>query len=309
MMIKIKYFLCSAMIFTIFICASDKKNGNSCMQKNDSVLSLTSGDVSFSIDPSVGGRILTFEINGFDFLTGKSVNQDNYGSTLWPSPQSDWSWPPPAILDAGEYNVESKSDPVMMMSKIDPTTGWQFEKEFSAGDSNSILLKYSIKNISEKNKKVAPWEISRARKCGLLFYPAGEFMTGKKTFPSVDTVRSGGIIWYQDQAERPDNHRLSSSDGSEGWLAYAVDGKVFIKKFPDIKPGRQAPGEGEVLYYVSSTHDYIEIEIQGEYVELKPGEKTEWDVEWIAAEIPSSVKVETGNQKLVEFVRTVIKNR
>jgi hypothetical protein len=99
---------------------------------------------------------------------------------------------------------------------------------------------------------------------------------------------------------------LSISDGSEGWVAYAIDGKMFVKRFRDIKPEMQAPGEAEVLFYVSAEADYIEIEIQGRYETLKPSEKSVWSIEWTGVKIPSNIPIEKGTEELVEFVRRII---
>ena len=68
-----------------------------------------------------------------------------------------------------------------------------------------------------------------------------------------------------------------------------------------------APGEAEISFYISGETDYIEIELQGKYESLNPGEKPVFKVEWTAADIPADIKVEKGSKELVEFVRGIIK--
>jgi len=51
------------------------------------------------------GRITSFLVDGRNFLTDDKVDSLNWGSTFWPSPQSDWDWPPPAAIDNEPYTV------------------------------------------------------------------------------------------------------------------------------------------------------------------------------------------------------------
>jgi hypothetical protein len=135
----------------------------------------------------------------------------------------------------------------------------------------------------------------------------GQGSIGKKWFEEANADVINGIVWYQDEKEKPDKHKLSIADGSEGWMAYAIDGKLFIKKFPDIKPDMFAPGEAEISFYISPEADYIEIEAQGKYEAIKPGEKSTWNIEWIGMDIPANIEVKKDNKELVKFVREIIK--
>jgi hypothetical protein len=165
-------------------------------------------------------------------------------------------------------------------------------------------MEFIITNETEKEISLSPWQITRAKKGGILFFPKGEGAQRMKYFPLAETeyiITDSGTkpIW----AYRFDNHRLNINDGSEGWLAYAIDQKVFIKKYEDNKPDKFAVGEGEVIFYTSRNQDYIEIEIQGKYEKLTKGNSLSWDVEWFAFEIPTNIKIEVGNADLVNFVR------
>src|SRR5882757_3732250 len=63
------------------------------------------GNQSMDIDAHLGGRITSFLVDGRNFLTDDKVDSLNWGSTFWPSPQSDWDWPPPAAIDNEPYTV------------------------------------------------------------------------------------------------------------------------------------------------------------------------------------------------------------
>ena len=274
---------------------------------NDGSHSVISGNISMTINPTAGGRIVSFKLNDYEFLTGKEIHPDGYGSTFWSSPQSYWSWPPPPILNNESYSVINNGNLIELTSEKDPVTGFQFVKEFSNGKNNRMNLTYSIINISDETKNAAPWEITRVHKEGLLFFPIGEGSMSTKWYEPANVEIKNGIAWYKDEKEKPENHKLSIADGSEGWMAYAINGKLFIKKFQDVKPEMFAPGEAEILFYVSAESDYIEIEVQGKYEAIKPGEKSTWNIEWIGQDIPSNVEVAKGSNELVEFVRDTIR--
>ena len=46
-------------------------------------------------------------------------------------------------------------------------------------------------------------------------------------------------------------------------------------------PSEPAPDEAEVQVYVNRGKTYIELESQGAYTSLKPGETLSWAVRWI----------------------------
>jgi hypothetical protein len=273
----------------------------------DGTYIIHTGNSTMTISPKVGGRIASYKLGDYEFLIAKNIQPRTYGATFWPSPQSVWNWPPPAVLDNKPYQSEVNGNLIKAVSGKDTTRGFQFIKEFTPGNNNKVDITYSIINISDDIKKVAPWEISRIHKGGLIFFPAGETPVTRKSFEMTPTETIDGIVWHQSTKEILSGDRLSVSDGSEGWMAFAIDGKLLIKKFEDIKPANFAPNEAEVSIYVSGNTDYIEIELQGKYESINPGNKTVWHVEWLSAEIPANVKIEKGSKELVEFVRGIVK--
>ena len=255
--------ICLACLPLFILSAQSTKRGVASM--TDGNYSVASGPARITVDPRVGGTIDSLFFDGYEFLTGKEVHPFFYGSTFWPSPQSDWNWPPPPILNVDPYAASVDGDTLTMVSGKDEKTGFQFTKRFSPGKGGRLELSYGISNVSNAVKKVAPWEITRVRKGGLLFFPVGNNPLGKKSFGPVPVEVRNGVAWYKDPTERPVENLLTTADGTEGWAAYAIDGKLFIKKFPNVKPGELAPGEGEITVYVSAVADYVEFEVQGKY--------------------------------------------
>ena len=63
------------------------------------VYTFTAGNTVFAVDAAKAGRIVTFSLAGKNILTAAKSSQDNnWGSTFWPSPQSDWNWPPSVVM-------------------------------------------------------------------------------------------------------------------------------------------------------------------------------------------------------------------
>ena len=87
-------------------------------------------------------------------------------------------------------------------------------------------------------------------------------------------------------------------------MAYAANGLLMIKKFDDLTPSQPAPDEAEIQVYVNQGKTYIELESQGEYKTLAPGESLTWVVDWYL--IPLKEKA-VPSGKLLDLVRKTIK--
>ena len=303
----------------------DKRSG-----KDDAIFRIKVGNQCMEIDAHLGGRITSFLVDGRNFLTDDKVDSLNWGSTFWPSPQSDWDWPPPAAIDNEPYTATLEGPGLKLVSKKSPA-GLVVTKRIS-GDlqENSFLLNYTITNESGKTLKVAPWEITRVKTGGIAFFPMG---AGERRGGLLPLTREkDGIVWfvYQEEGLPSKGDRQLYSDGSEGWLAELNGRTILVKQFPDIPLEAAAPKEGEVELYASplvkdgaesgsagKTSDllkkddrlrgYVEIEHQGPFQELEPGASSNWQVIWRVRQLPDSIKAEAGNPELVDFVRKLVK--
>ena len=79
---------------------------------------------------------------------------------------------------------------------------------------------------------------------------------------------------------------------------------LVVKKFQDIDQNMAAPGEAEIQLYVHGGRTFIEIESQGAYTSLKPGEKLDWTVKWFLIDMPRPAK---PSKALVNKVKKMIK--
>lgn len=298
-------------------CSGQKDNDRAVPQNNNGLYSIIVNNLVLEIDPAIGGRITSLKIDGKNFFTEKSVNSDNWGSTLWPSPQGVWRWPPSPELDNKPYSVEVENNVVKMVSQKDPKYGWIFTKEISGNKkAGSFTLRFTITNGSDSAQYVAPWEVSRVHINGLTFFPIGKGNKQGGLVPLV--VEQDGICWFPYQQDKlpVKGDRQLYTDGSEGWLAQVNDGVILVKKFPDIPLEKNAPNtngqpEGEIELFTSGVSPerggYVEIEHQGAYEELQPGASSTWEVIWFLRKLPNTIKTEVGNGALVDYARNLVK--
>jgi hypothetical protein len=248
-----------------------------------------------SVNPSLGGRITSFTVQGTEIL---HTSGDMSGSTFWTSPQSGWNqegWPPPAAIDNAPYSSPVIADAVLTISSSpDPGTRLSVTKTFTGDISgNRILVTYRIHNATSSPKTAAPWEITRVRPSGLTFFPKGQ------TFPASNTLaptREDQVVWFKHNGE---NDKKMFRDGAEQWIAHLGGSFLFVKKYSsDIPVSSFAPGESEIEVYAASS--YVEVEEQGAYAAIPAGGEIAWSVEWYAAPVEAGVDKGVGSADLLE---------
>jgi hypothetical protein len=246
------------------------------------IFTLQIGDVVFAADSNVGGRIVTFGIGAANLLTGPDLSPNNYGSTFWPAPQS-WPWPPPEPVDRSPYTGQVIGNEIVLQGSHDPTTGITVEKRYSADSTGWVTLTFTMTNTSTSPQTWAPWQVTRVAKSGFSLFPTGSGGVGTAT--GVVTV--GSETWF-DAGASVEGEKLFA-DGGGGWFAHATGTSLFVKRFADLPPGAEAPGEAEIEIY--SGAGYVELEVQGALATLNVGESSTWTVQWkvvpLAAPVPA----------------------
>lgn len=258
------------------ILAGVEASAQSPVQTEDGKYSIGIGDVSMTIDAQRGGKIISFKHNETEILS-QTRFPNSFGSTFWTSPQSEWNWPPVPEYDTKPFAAEIKDDVLILTGEKSARFGYRIRKEITTdAKDNAFVMTYTIINESEETRKVAPWEISRVQNGGILFFDAKEVTPGNnmETLPFEFTKNAA---WYTlDEAKV---NRKINADG-KGWLAFADKGLLFIKTFPDLEAYDPAPAEAEIQIYTNIGKTFVEIEEQGAYTTLKPGEEVSWSVRW-----------------------------
>jgi len=269
-------------------------------------------DLYFEVDPTKGGRVSSFIVEGKEMLyTDTSSGNNNWGSTFWPAPQSVWGWPPPDTLDKLPYKSLHVANSLMVTSM--PTHGKTyciFEKIFMLDEiDRSVTITYSIKNISHKEIKLAPWQITRIPSGGLTFFPTGETPSKGMLLPLLK-VRND-ISWFDYDStfvsKNPDAVPKLFSDGAKGWLAHVTnDGYLLLFKFKDTPPSMKAAGEDEIEFYTNPNMTYTELEPLGPCTKIEPKTSFRWSVKWYARKLPKNVEVKIGSKSLLKYVNVLV---
>lgn len=259
---------------------------------------LTTGKMTMTINAEKGAKIISLKYADQEVIS-QSTRPESFGSTFWTSPQKEWNWPPVPEYDKMAYSVEQRDGQLVMTSGVSDRMKYRIEKNFSVDEaSQAFVITYSIINESGEERKVAPWEITRVPNDGLIFFdaPVGEIIpAGLMDFRAVE-----GIAWYQ--ADEANMNRKINADG-KGWLAYASNGLLLLKQFQDLDSSQPAPDEAEIQVYVNRGKSYIELESQGAYTTLQPGERFSWTVRWMLVPCDNEV---VPSKKLIDQVHRLL---
>jgi hypothetical protein len=269
------------------------------IDRGNGKLVLELGSTYFEVTPEHGARITSLRHAGAEllFLTGAANYEDALGSTFWPSPQT-WGWPPPAEIDLTGYvaSVDGRGI-ITAQAATDPLTGLQVAKRFSANLAHeAIEIEYSMTNTGAVAAQWAPWEITRVPATGLAFWPTGGAPFGDS--PLFNQAVQGHT--WADATQTQGEGKLFA-DGRGGYLAYVLGDRLLVKQFNDQPASAAAPDEAEIELYVNADHDYVEVENQGAYVSLAPGETVSWKITWYARQLPAGLTASLGNPDLIAF--------
>ena len=273
--------------------------GEPIIKNSDAKYGIQMNDLTMTID-SKGGKILSFKYKDAEVISQIRF-PEAFGSTFWTSPQKEWNWPPVPEYDKQPYTVEVKGASLVMKSNVSPRLKYSITKEFLPdAKDNAIIVNYTITNESGETRKVAPWEITRVQNGdGLIFFDAD---VAKITPPNLmDFKEEYGAAWYQPDVTN--QNRKINADG-KGWLAYATNGLLLVKKFQDLEPSQPAPNEAEIQVYVNRGKAHIELESQGAYTTLEPGKSLTWTVRWYLVPFDGAI---TPSKALLKKVKKLVK--
>lgn len=273
--------------------------GEPIIKNSDAKYSIQMNDLTMTID-SKGGKILSFKYKDAEVISQIRF-PEAFGSTFWTSPQKEWNWPPVPEYDKQPYTIEVKGASLVMKSNVSPRLKYSITKEFLPdAKDNAIIVNYTITNESDETRKVAPWEITRVQNGdGLIFFDAD---VAKITPPNLmDFKEEYGAAWYQPDVTN--QNRKINADG-KGWLAYATNGLLLVKKFQDLEPSQPAPNEAEIQVYVNRGKAHIELESQGAYTTLEPGKSLTWTVRWYLVPFDGAI---TPSKALLKKVKKLVK--
>ena len=261
--------------------------------------SLKCGHMSMEIDAAKGGKILSLKYDDREMLSQLRW-PEAFGSTFWTSPQKEWNWPPVKEFDKNPYTVEQDGQTLRMTSEVSERLKCRVGKAFSTDEKDgAIVITYTITNAGDEPRRVAPWEVTRVQnEGGLIFFDAP--VDGIWPAGVMDFKAQHGLAWYQ--TDEANENRKVNADG-KGWLAYCAKGLLLVKRFDDLTPEQPAPGEAEVQVYVNRGKAHIELESQGAYQLLQPGESLTWTVRWYLVPVEGEA---VPSEALAKQVRDIV---
>lgn len=287
-------------LMTALFLGSAALSAQTVTDKGEGKYALRVGDVTMVVDASRGGKIVSYKYGDKEILSQTRM-PNSFGSTFWTSPQSEWNWPPVPEYDSKPFDAEVTGDKLVLTGEKSGRFGYRVRKEFVADSKDkAIVITYTIVNESGETRKVAPWEISRVPNGGILFFDAKE-VTPANNMVGLPFEYKLKAAWYTLDEARA--NRKINADG-KGWLAFCDKGLLFVKKFPDLKPSEPAPAEAEIQIYANPGKTFVEIEEQGAYTTLQPGEEVDWTVRWYLE--PTDLPAEPS-KALLKKVRAILK--
>lgn len=286
-----------------------------------SILTQSKGPLEATFRPTDGGRLASLRYRGIDLVLPAGQVPGFYGDTFWPSPEALFDWPPPPVLDAEPYAIVTDlTNAIILRSAPDPAFGLLVEKRFLLSE-DALTIDFTMINIWEEPQTVAPWQVTRAPREGLIIWALG------KPFQDADRIQKQNEdpgCWYlhRDCTMAFEGFTTMGEYGcidvpavsrtcklftdARGWLAHIHHGVLFLRIFPDLKLEEIAPREGEVELYFNPELDYLELENQGTYEALDPGKSLRYPVTWRFAKIDPNLATDRITPELVAAIQALL---
>ncbi len=264
----------SCLLLFSFACEVSKMENSN--EEREHAYELKTELISIRIAPDTGGRIASFSYQGKEILS-QIRDEDNFlwGSTIWPAPQSAWNWPPPKVLDQGQYTLVSKSKKSLVFdSPKDAYRGLQLRKEFSIAGPNAIDIKYTFTNHSDTVTSAGIWEISRIPYEGISTWKTGTI----KAHEYSGLTQGDSLSHFQFSDHEEPGKIFIESNG--GWVEYRYNGLLFTKEFDIIAAEKVAPEQAPIEIYFDPPRGFAEIEQHAAYIAIAPGESSSFKVRW-----------------------------
>ncbi|MEL6108341.1 MAG: DUF4380 domain-containing protein [Planctomycetota bacterium] len=280
-----------ASVLAVLAAPAESADGKEKKRKRKSeagYLAIKSGNVKLSIDPKVGGRIASMTLDGREILkTRRDENHWHWGSTVWVAPQSDWKWPPSTVIDSDPYSVvQADESKIVVRSKVDPKSGLQLTKHFEFSDTAehqpTAKMTYVLYNRGKALRRVGIWENTRVRWDGRTRLPAGSKIRLSKPSAAIKKIERSKAIAIVFDDHQPDQQKVFCtppvSDSGYTWNSFQLDDLVLTKS--RMHPKSVAPEHTPLEIYLAPKQGFAELENQGAYEAIAPGESTRMVVMW-----------------------------
>jgi hypothetical protein len=290
-------------------------------------LRLSNGDVELIVTLDVGPRVISYRLaNGTNVFKEYAEQMGKSGEDEWQIRGGHRLWVGPEDLtrtyaaDNGPVaHQETSARGVRFIPAPEKEYGIQKEIELQLEPSGSrITVVHRIKNIGEKETKLAPWALSVMAAGGVEIIPLppkkphpgspknarspqdfapNQFMALWPFFDFKDPRWNFGtryITLRQDAQRGPTKiglaHRM-------GWVGYLNQGTLFVKRF-GYEEGKTYPDHG-CNFETFTNQDMCEIESLGPVTSLAAGNTAELTEHWNLIAGLADVKDEAAIEKYI----------
>jgi len=236
----------------------------------------------------IGGKNLFAEVKGQQGGTGEDEWMIRGGHRFWIAPEEE---PKTYELDNGPIEVEEIANGVRTIQPTGPLSGIRKTMEiFLADGTNDATVVHTLTNMGDKPVELAPWTLSVMAVNGMAVIPLPakiphtERLTHNQEWSLWGytdlsdprwTLGSRFVFLRQDTKCGPTKLGIAHR---EGWVAYLLDGYLFVKRFSRIE--YSAYPDGGMNFETFSNEEFLELETLGPLVSLASGESVSHEEKW-----------------------------
>lgn len=218
------------------------------------------------------------------------------GHRLWHAPEL---MPRTYAPDTGLLAVTDLENGVVLEASTEPGTGIRKRIEIRlAADSPALTLTHTLINDGLWTVKLAPWAITQFRLGGIVILPlptdkvdpAGLLANRQLSFWPYASLSDRRLVLRDEytffKAESASAFKIGYFN-SQGWLAYWLDGVLFVKTFTVKENAHHPDNNSNTEMYCNE--DFVELESLAPFTQLAPGASVEHIETW---EVSNSLPLE-----------------
>jgi hypothetical protein len=279
-------------------------------------LVMRGGDCKAAVVPGIGGRVMSYAVNGENLLF---ENPEAWGRTLATASNGFWVggyqcdlgpelrgipehkalWNGPWLWRLPRpYTVQVVSEPFLAL-------GVQMEKELVIDpDTGDLGVTQRLRNVISNDVSFCLWDRTLCKGGGFVLIPLNK----RSAFKAGWSIRRGQSGSYSYEGNRPADARVRVIDGvlvaqaralpeakelklgtdsDAGWIAYVRGKTLFVKYFPVYAKANYSDGGNTVEFYCDDR--VAELEPLSPEVTLKPGSNYSFPEKWTLIELADEV--------------------
>jgi hypothetical protein len=287
---------------------------------------LHGGDCKMVVVPAVGGRIISYALNGDNILYEESESR---GKTLAETPggfamggsycdlgPEQRGLPDHKKLGLGPWTWKtSRPNQVSLQSEPDSGLGIELEKDLLLDpDSGEAGLQLRMRNISNGETSFCLWDRTLCKGGGFFLVPLKEKSRFKAGWALARSGANGKTEFDGkapvDRRAKVLNHVLiveakgrpfkAGADSDAQWVAYAVGRLLLVKFFPVSPKGQYSDGGNSVE--IACDDRRAEVGVLSPEVTLKPGESYGFPGKWVLYGLDNPVQSFSEARALVKRI-------